>query len=91
MKKCLKYGIFTSLIVIKEIMRVAMSHALVKRHSRWMLASKQGCLFWQAYGECRDNEEQAKRFRVCRHRGIEEPRYAQWFWGFSFIYNCIPI
>ena len=33
-----------------------------------MLASDPGCLFLQAYGERRDNEE-CEAFRVCRHGG----------------------
>lgn len=33
-----------------------------------MLAFRLGCLFLQAYGECRDNEG-CEAFRVCRHGG----------------------
>ncbi len=31
------------------------------------LAHKLVLFFFYLYGECRDNEERAKRFRVCRH------------------------
>ena len=47
-------------------MRVAMSHALVKKTLQMDACIHSGVSFFQAYGECRDNEGCAA-FRVCRH------------------------